>query len=51
MKTQCYNLASHNSLLLQRSQNIGNGVTFLYISPQPPFRSWTWLHCQKANET
>ena len=24
-----------NSLLLRRSHNIGDGVTFLYISPQP----------------
>ena len=49
--TTHYNLASRNSLLLWRSQNIGNGVTFLYISPQPPLRSWTWLYWQKANET
>jgi len=32
MTIQRYNLASHNSL-----QNIGNNVTFLYISPQPHF--------------
>ena len=49
MITQRYNLASRNSLLLWRNQNIGNGVKFLYISPQPPFRSWTWLYHQKAN--
>ena len=37
MTTQRYNLASRNCLmLLRRSQNIGNGVTFFYISPQPP---------------
>jgi len=39
MITQHYNLASRNSMLLRQSQNIGNGVTFLYISPQPPDRS------------
>jgi len=32
MTTQHYNLASRNSLLLRRSQNIGNGVTFLQIT-------------------
>ena len=26
-------------------------VTFLYISPKPPFRSWTWLYHQKGNKT
>jgi len=26
-------------------------VTFLYISPELPLRSWTWLYLQKANET
>jgi len=51
MTTQHYNLTSHNSTLLQRSQNIRNGVTFLYISAKTPLRSWTWLHRQKANET
>jgi len=25
-------------------------VTFLHISRKPPFRSWTWLYHQKANE-
>jgi len=34
--TQRYNLASCNSLLLRWSQNIGNGVIFLYISPRNP---------------
>ena len=51
MTTQHYNLASHKSLLLWRSQNIRNCVTFLYISSQPPLWSWTWLYRQKANET
>jgi len=32
-------------------KSIGNGVTFLYISTQPPLRSWTWLYRQKANKT
>jgi len=35
MTTQCYNLASHNSVLLRQSQNIGNGVTFLHITCKP----------------
>jgi len=26
-------------------------VKFLYISPKPPLRSWTWLYHQKANKT
>ena len=26
-------------------------LTFLYISPQPPLRFWTWLYLQKANIT
>jgi len=26
-------------------------VKFVYISPQPPLRSWTWLYHQKANAT
>ena len=25
-------------------------VTFLYMSPQPPLRSWTWLYHQKGNK-
>jgi len=40
-----------NTTLWPRLLNIGNGVTFLYISPQPALRSWTWLYRQKANET
>jgi len=24
-------------------------ATFLFISPKPPLRSWTWLYHQKAN--
>jgi len=43
MTTQRYNFASRNSWLLRRSQNIGNSVTFLYIFPQSPPRSWTNL--------
>jgi len=36
MTTQRYNLASCNSLLLQRSQNVGNGVTFfVHFSSTP----------------
>ena len=26
-------------------------VPFLYISPKPALRSWTWLYRQKANKT
>jgi len=36
-----YNLASSNSLLLQRSQNIGNGVAFLHITRKPQYRPRT----------
>jgi len=36
---------------MQRSQNIGwTQCTFLYISPQTPFRFWTWLRRQKAKK-
>jgi len=48
MTTQRYNIVSSH---VTACQNIGNGVTFLYISPQTPLRSWTWLYHQKANKT
>jgi len=35
----------------RRRQTIGRTqCTFLYISPQPPFRFWTWLRSQKAKK-
>ena len=37
MTLQHYNFTLQNSLLLRRSQNIGNGVTFLHIFCQPHF--------------
>jgi len=27
-----------------------SSVTFLYITPKPPLRSWTWIYHQKANK-
>jgi len=41
MTIQRYNLASRNSLLLRRSQNIGNGVTFLHITRKPQYQPRT----------
>jgi len=53
MTTQCYNLTSRNSLLLQQSQNSGNGIcvfhTHLLCDSNKAWWWWWWYNL-KANE-